>query len=304
MKIVNPNEIELINSSLVEPGTDEGAVWASGTTYAKGEKAVYAHDVYESLGASNVGNQPDKNSSGTDAKWKKLGPTNLWAMFDTVISTQSVSTAGTLEVVVSAAYVDTIALLNIKGSEVLVELQDTGDAFPYWSTSESLVEEVDNEFDYEFAPIKTKRDVFFMDLPVCIEGTVRVVVSLAEGGAAIGKLIIGKAEGAGATLYGAGAGGRNLSSVEDDGFGAFNLVKKPSAKRIEGEVHFHPREFDGIKNLFDDIEAKLVLFIGDPRPSPEGGLQALTAFGILKNYDLTPNGPNVATGSVTINGVA
>lgn len=304
MKIVNPNEITLVSSSLAEPGTDEGGVWDSGTTYAKGDKAVYAHVVYESLGASNTGNQPDQTSSGTDAKWKKLSPTNQWAMFDTVISTQSVSTAGTLEVVVSAAYVDTIALLNIKGSEVLVELQDTGDEAPYWSASESLVEEVDNEFDYEFAPIKTKRDVFFMDLPVCIEGTVRVVVSLAEGGAAIGKMIIGKAEGAGATLYGVGAGGRNLSNVEDDGFGAFNLVKKSSAKRIEGEVHLHPREFDSIKNLFDDIEAELVLFIGDPRPSPEGGLQALTAFGILKDYDLVVDELNKATGTISIKGVA
>ena len=82
MKIITPIEISesnLFSSNI--PETD-APLWDVGTDYAEKAKVIFAHAVYESLQAGNLGNQPDQDS----ARWLRLGATNRYKAFDKRIS--------------------------------------------------------------------------------------------------------------------------------------------------------------------------------------------------------------------------
>ena len=75
MKVVEANKLTLTACSIAESDTADGATWSSTTTYAVDALVRYNHVRYQSLVASNVGNDPSvvANTSGTDKKWRILG---------------------------------------------------------------------------------------------------------------------------------------------------------------------------------------------------------------------------------------
>lgn len=294
MKIVIPNAIDLVSSTV--PENDE-SVWVQGQSYGQGDKVLRQHYVYESLKASNT-SDPLSSSSGISADWRKVGASNQWAMFDDVISTQTVAPDGTddLTVTVRFDYCTCFALLNIVGESLTASIKDDGAAEPYWTRTLNLVSDVDNEFDYEFLPISYVdavvndfTDAVFDDVPVCINGTLTVTVHKTGGGAAVGHLIVGLSRQPGLTLEGVRAGSRTFSKIIEDDYGNTTMLKGRVAKTFEGNIFMEPAVSDNVKRLLDSIDATPTLFIGDDRDSLDGGYQALTLYGLMKTYDITYN---------------
>ena len=294
MKIVIPNAIDLVSSTV--PENDE-SVWVQGQSYGEGDKVLRQHYVYESLKASNT-SDPLSSSSGISADWRKVGASNQWAMFDDVISTQTVAPDVTddLTVTVRFDYCTCFALLNIVGESLTASIKDDGATEPYWTRSMNLVSDVDNEFDYEFLPISYVdtvvndfSDAVFDDVPVCINGTLTVTVHKTGGGAAVGHLIVGLSRQPGLTLEGVRAGSRTFSKIIEDDYGNTTMLKGRVAKTFEGNIFMEPAVSDNVKRLLDSIDATPTLFIGDDRDSLDGGYQALTLYGLMKTYDITYN---------------
>ncbi len=294
MKIVIPNAIDLVSSTV--PENDE-SVWVQGQSYGEGDKVLRQHYVYESLKASNT-SDPLSSSSGISADWRKVGASNQWAMFDDVISTQTVAPDVTddLTVTVRFDYCTCFALLNIVGESLTASIKDDGATEPYWTRSMNLVSDVDNEFDYEFLPISYVdavvndfTDAVFDDVPVCINGTLTVTVHKTGGGAAVGHLIVGLSRQPGLTLEGVRAGSRTFSKIIEDDYGNTTMLKGRVAKTFEGNIFMEPAVSDNVKRLLDSIDATPTLFIGDDRDSLDGGYQALTLYGLMKTYDITYN---------------
>ena len=96
-KVIEPNTLTLTACSIEESDSVDGAPWNSTTTYAKDALVRYNHVRYQSLVASNVGNDPsvEANTSGTDKKWRIWGATGPYKMLDNFVETQTVGTAGT-----------------------------------------------------------------------------------------------------------------------------------------------------------------------------------------------------------------
>lgn len=308
MKIVIPNSIDLVSSTV--PENDEAA-WVQGQLYGQGDKVLRQHYVYESLKASNT-SDPLSSSSGISADWRNVGASNQWAMFDDVISTQTVAPDGTddLTVTVRFDYCTCFALLNIIGESLTASIKDDGAAEPYWTQTMNLVSDVDNEFDYEFLPISYVdavvndfTDAVFDDVPVCINGTLTVTVHKTGGGAAVGHMIVGLSRQPGATLHGVKSSSRTFSKIIEDDYGNTTLIKGRVAKTFEGNIHVKPREADNVQRLLDSIDATPTLFIGDNRDSLHGGHQSLTLYGLMKTYDMNYDEPNMNTLAVTIYGM-
>jgi hypothetical protein len=82
MKYIKPTPItdtEFISSTRAE---NDHAAWSAATTYALAARVISTatHRIYESVQAGNL------NHALTDvAWWIDIGPTNRWAMFDTVV---------------------------------------------------------------------------------------------------------------------------------------------------------------------------------------------------------------------------
>ena len=120
MKIIVPNNINLLSSNVSESLHSE---WASGTTYAAGDRVYVTlesdgttertpHRIFESLVGSNLGNYPPDSPS----QWVLVGSTNRWAMFDEFVSSQT-ENAGGIDVTVQA-HGDRVALLDVDANTV------------------------------------------------------------------------------------------------------------------------------------------------------------------------------------------
>ena len=90
------------------------AEWAVGTTYALGDRVILTstHRVYESLQASNTGNNPTALGS---TFWIDAGPTNRWAIFDTSVSTQTKQANNITYLLVPNEAINSVGILNITG---------------------------------------------------------------------------------------------------------------------------------------------------------------------------------------------
>jgi len=126
MKVIIPNELELLECSLSETDATDGSLWDSSTSYAKAAKVRHEHISYESLAASNKGNDPSKTWSGTEAKWKKLGATLPYLMLDPYVETQTACpTEGeVLSFTVPFNRATAFALLNVQGWEATITVTD------------------------------------------------------------------------------------------------------------------------------------------------------------------------------------
>lgn len=310
MKVVVPNVNIIVSSSLNE---DEYAVWVSTSAYAKDDRVTYLHYVYESVEDDNTGKHPNVYDKGVGAVWRKIGPTNYWAAFDDVIATQSVAPQGedALEFVMRFDYATAVGLLNLDAEWVRVTVTDDGDAAPYYDSGQiNLVEDVDNEWDYEFLPIRTIKDVTLLltdvvlsEVTVSVSGVVKIVIHKTGGGASVGHVVLGLTREPGATLYGASASSKSFSRVEEDEYGNTTITKRRVAKTFRGTIHVAPSEFDQTKKLLDDVDAVPTLYIGDNRDSSKGGFQAFTVYGLQKGYELVAQGPSINEMSLSIEGL-
>lgn len=131
MKVVIPNTLHILSSTVQETEASDGSVWSSAIAYTAGAKVCYVHERYEAL-KENTNKRPDQNADDIDSPWRRLGATNQYAMLDDFVDTQTVSPQGTTEMTFSVPFnrATSFALLNVYASSVHVRItDDTGGVF-------------------------------------------------------------------------------------------------------------------------------------------------------------------------------
>lgn len=116
-------DANFVSSNVTE---DDYPEWASGTTYANGDRviSVASHSVFESTADSNTGNDPDvaANVVPDTGKWVRVGSTNRWRAFDRSIG-QSVSRSGSIKYTLECTTMITaIGLKGIRASSVRLRI--------------------------------------------------------------------------------------------------------------------------------------------------------------------------------------
>lgn len=310
MKMVPPNPIDLISSSLPE---DEYPAWNVTTQYTTGTRVIHAHVIYEAV-SNNQGKQPDLNSGIMDAPWKKVGATNRWAMFDDVLSTQSVAPDGVdnLVVEVDFSYADVVALINLVGETARIEVRD-GQAAPYFTREIPLVRDTENFHEYFFSPITqltdvtlTLSDLAATDIPVGMPGSVlKVTITKSGGGAACGHLVIGRAWELGKTKIDATAGTKTYSVRETDEFGNLRIVPRRVVKKVNCDVYVEAKYTDIVAKRLTDIDVTPALFLADDRDTFAGGYECLVIYGTKSDHEfsINPDGPTMDMLSISIEGI-
>ena len=310
MRLVPPNPIDLISSSLPE---DEYPAWDTATQYTTGTRVIHAHVIYEAV-SDNQGKQPDLNSSIMDAPWKKVGATNRWAMFDDVLSTQSVAPDGVdnLVVEVDFSYADVVALINLVGETARIEVRD-GQAAPYFTREIPLVRDTENFHEYFFSPITqltdvtlTLSDLAATDIPVGMPGSVlKVTITKSGGGAACGHLVIGRAWDLGKTKIDATAGTKTYSVRETDEFGNLRIVPRRVVKRVQCVTYVEASKTDIVAKRLADIDVVPALFLADDRDTLAGGYESLIIYGTKTDHEFSiqPEGPYIDMLDISIEGV-
>jgi hypothetical protein len=272
------------------------AAYAGGTTYGLGDIVLSAstHRLYESLSAGNVGN------ALTDAtKWIDIGPTQQWAMLDTVIGTVA-SRATPITVVIDAGIIDSLALLDLSGTDVTVTLTDGAGGPTVFTHNYPLEDSQDvlDWYDYFFAEIIPATTLIVRDLPPYASGRLTVTINAATT-AACGTLVIGKLADIGATLANPQVSIQDYSRKETDQFGSTAVVERAYAKKVESRFWFDSSRVDYVARKLAAVRATPVVWLAD-----DGDIyESLIAFGFYRDWGIDITYPNYSEASISIEGL-
>ena len=209
----------LTSSTIAE---DDFAAWAVGTTYALADKVIKDHVIYESVQASNTGNDP----VGDDGTWwTKLLATNRWSVFDGYIQNQSTRAESATWVVTPGVITNSVSFFNMIGESVQIVVTDPTDGEVYNQTF-PLVDNtaVVDAYTYFFSPIVTIDNLCVTDLPPYASAEISVTVTNTGGTAAVGQISFGYFEVIGGTLNEVPLGINDFTRLNEDSFGRTSPV--------------------------------------------------------------------------------
>lgn len=294
MKVIAPVTITDAMYTSGPPETDYAA-YAAGTTYALGARVIRTatHRVYESLAASNLGNTPETSPT----KWLDIGPTNKWALFDSVVGTKT-SVASPLTVVIAPGAVNAIALLELAGTSVTVAMTSaTGGGTVYSQTIGLDASEVGDYYEYFFGPFIQRTSVVLTDLPPYADGV--ITVTLTGSTVSLGVCAVGLSTDLGGTEYGATAGITDYSIKTKDAFGNTTLTQRSYAKRTTCKLWLRKGDVNRVHRKLADLRATPCVWVG----VEDDALEPLTVFGFYKDFQVEVSYPQAALCSLEIEGM-
>lgn len=203
--------------------------WNSGTTYAASSDsapvyALYNHRLYMSLQGTNTNKNPYANPDF----WEDIGPSQRYAMFDTLRSTAAVGASPLTVVITPGERIDALAVLGVVADTVRVQVTSVaGGGSVYDETATLLTHEVANWYDYFFKGFQQGGSYLFQDIPPFTDAVVTVTFTRATtGNPSCGALCMGLAQDLGIVQKSATNEALNYSITEDDEFGNTYLIQR------------------------------------------------------------------------------
>jgi len=305
MDIIRPVTVDntiLVSSNVTE---DDYAEWASGTTYADGDRVIVigtTHKVYESLVGSNTGNDPTTDG-GTN--WLELGATNRWKAFDQKISDQVENTTS-IEYTFNdtSSYITAITFFGLSGTELNVTVTDNavgGDGEVY-NTTLSLIDnrDVDDWYSYFFEEIIYKTEAQLLDIPPYLDADLDVTISGETGDTVkVGQIVFGFLVDLGLTTYGTNISIEDFSRKETDAFGNFIIVERPFSKLADYDVKFPTATARKVQETLAQYRATPIVYIGS-----EDVAYGTTVYGYFRRFDLTLETPSLSLAAIEVEGLS
>ncbi len=287
------------------------AAWVSGTTYALGDRVIRTtaaiHSIYERVVAGAGTTAPESDP----INWIRVGPTNRWAVFDDSPSTLS-SNPEYLTYIIKPGRINSLALLELEGTEVAVNLYAGGEQ-QYFAYNDLLNNEnVGNWYEYFYEPFYYQTSLALSDLVnaslidmpqyqdtiLCI--TVRKASAQpATFPAKVGVVATGIVYELGKTQTGMSVSIVDYSKKDTDAYGNTVLVRRKFSKRVRATFFLYSSKVDVVSNLLTQYRATPVVWIG-----ADAKYSALVIYGFYRDWDIgIPNNIG-STCSIEIEGLA
>lgn len=302
MNVIPPVEItdaRLTSSTIAEPDTGETLWSGAAVAYVVGDLRIRptTHRVYECLVAhtSAASPLPENNTM----QWLEIGPTNKWAMFDTLRNTATVK-ASTLTVVLTPGQrVDSLALLGMVADTIAVSM--TSGATTVYSHTENLnYRDVADWYDYFFRPYSRKPSIALFDLPPYTGGVITVTLTTSAGNIECGACVIGSAEFIGDVQYEAESDVLNFSTVTRDfAGGTAAIVQRRNVPKTLQSIVLEKSRVNRVRALRDAIPAIPSVWAGLSNSS-DGYFEAMLILGFYKRFSINMRHPNHAVISLEL----
>jgi len=295
MKVIKPTPITpslVISSSLQE--TEQA--WSSSTTYQPGAVVYDGIDgIYQAITA-NTNKKPTVNP----LEWVYLRPSNSWAAFDSQVST--VSTAeNSISITLDTGAVQGLALLNIIGNTVSVSIQDMNDGTIIYESSQNLLGEVFDWYQYFFYDPDTQRNqAIFTDLPTNYTNTNTSITITGSDTVSVGTITFGKVAYIGKAEYGLTTGITDYSVKQTDDFGQTTFVQRAYSKRMSGRLLVNNADLNRVQRTLYDLRAVPALWFASENPTFE---EALVVFGYYRDFSTDISYPSYSYCSLEIEGL-
>lgn len=207
------------------------APYAAGTAYTLGARCISTttHRIYESQQGSNTGHDPTNvaNQSGTTIWWNDIGPTNKWAMFDGVVSTQT-TIASPLTVVLRPGFFNSIYLAAVDAQQLDITVRDAPGGNIIYAYSAALEASAPSDY-YEYFFDRFKPQTDFLAIGIDPFNNAEITLTLSSPGGlevACGVMAVGDLRPLGDTQRGATAKPKTYSYINQDAFGNTTIVRR------------------------------------------------------------------------------
>ncbi len=275
---------------------DTYQAYSGASTYAQAERVLNAatHLVYESIAGGNMGNAVTDTT-----KWLEVGPSNRWAMFDTLRNTAT-QVPGTMTIVLTpGTRVDALALLGVVASSVTVTMKN-GPATVYTRTLSMIQREVNDWYDYFFRAFSFRPSLAFFDVPPITTGVITITLTATTGNVACGACVIGQAEYLGEVQYEAENDVLNFSTVTRDFAGGISaIVQRRNVPKTLQSIFVDKSRVNRIRELRDLLGAVPAVWAGLDDSTHEY-FEAVLILGFYKRFSINLKLPNQAVISLEL----
>jgi hypothetical protein len=281
MKVIKPTPVTpamILASNAVEAYAN----WSVGSSYSKDAIVDYGIGYWISLVNNNLGNVPDAPDS---TFWAFVSPDNKHAMFDGQVSTSTTRASSPLTVTIAPGLVNSLAMIDLVGSSVTIEMRDGGASPPVYSRTVNLDGSlVFDWYTYFFEPFVQLAEVVLTDLPPYATGQITMTLSR-TGSVSIGELLVG-------TVYelgeqgmeqGASVGIIDYSRKDtDNDTGKTTFVRRAYSKRMSGQFLLNNGQLNAVQRVLAEIRAVPSVFIG----SEAEDYSPLIVYGFYRDFSI------------------
>jgi len=307
MKIIIPVDINDTTLTATDVTELDQPDWALATGYLVGDVIQITtpdiHTVYECIQAhtSDATNKPNVDvdpNTGIGTYWIRISATNTWAMFSDQISDQTEKAVDINVTVTPGSVFNALALFNLDGTEVVVQVDDPVDGIVYDETI-SLTDNggINDWYEYYFDPIYSKQDIALTDLPPYANADVNVTINAPAGTAKCGLMTLGYQQVIGVTEHGTNVGIIDYTRKELDSFGRPIIVEGNFSKTANYRILVQTNRIDFIQNLLVSLRANPVTWIG----SEQYGSTII--YGYYRDFDLLFRSPDNSPCSIEVEGL-
>lgn len=296
-------------SSVTSNGTalaeDPNPAWASGTTYAAGARVYLAstHRVYESVQAGNVGKDPSLaanqyNASGVATWWIDVGPTNKYAMFDGLITSQTAATSPLVIKLTPGAF-NGFALFGIDADSFSVTVKDAPGGNVIYSEPTTPLEgsTPGDYYEYFFDRFKPLTQFIRSDIEPYGSSEITLTLNKGSGQVKLGMFAIGDLRPAGIPQRDAKVEPQDFSYFKQDAFGNSSVKKRANATGMSISCVMDIAEAGTILDTVKEVLGVPVVVVGSTKTMYEW----LTVFGLISG-SMTPNPYPYVNLSITVKG--
>lgn len=263
--------------------------YSGSTTYALGDRVINdtTHLIYESLSAVNVG-----NALSNTASWLLIGPTNKWAMFDTLRNTATIAPNSISVVVNPNSRIDSLALLGLIADTVTLDVSRLG-ASIYSKTVNLVKRDVFDWYDYFFKEFISNTSMADFDVPPYLDDSIAITISRATGDVQCGALVLGQQVYLGDVEYEAESDVLNFSSVTRDEFGNSSLIPRRNVPKTIQTIWCNKDRVNTIRYLRDSLNATPAVWSGLDDDNDDY-FESLLILGIYKRFTINLKYPQNA----------
>lgn len=197
MRITKPKTI--LDANIVSCNVPENdyAIYSSIATYNLGDLVIVTgtdiHQIYMSVHAANIGNNPLSDNQSSPAHWSLQGATNKYKMLDSYVSSQTVYADSIQLTLQNLGQLNTVSLLNTNGKTATVTVTRTTDNAVIYNTTKSLISTAgrDSFWHWFFNPVLNRNNVTFSDIPPSYNSVVAMSIDNVGFNVKLGHVVVG-----------------------------------------------------------------------------------------------------------------
>jgi len=284
--------------------------WDNTTSFAFATTVYFENYHYKSVIENNQGNTP----SLSPLYWLKIESSNTYSAIDLKSKTKTICDSTTktggnapydLIMEFETSRYDAISLGNVRGTDIIIEVFETGDYVNAVETITQKIETrytVDSWFNYFYSPLipdltEFERNFYFRIKAVT--GKIRVTITEGYGAySSVSYMLSGKTEYIADTLFNVGMSLTDYSKTDTDEFGVTEVQKRDVRESLDINIQFDSKRINHVRRSIKRKQGEILLFIVDE--SIDSAYENLQILGYIEDYNTVLSNAIQTQASITV----